>query len=79
MNSWEEEEDGEVVIGPLEPQYVGSDDTGVYSQTLSNTVLALIQWNPVDAEERLFLRMQLKRLVDAQVALLALYVEEEKK
>jgi hypothetical protein len=42
-------------------------------------VLALIQWNPVDAEERLFLRMQLKRLVDTQVALLALYVEEDNK
>lgn len=54
---------------------VGVDDTGIYAQTLSNTVLALVKWRTETPDERVFVRMQLKRLVDAQVALLVLYVD----
>lgn len=68
----------EGVLEPLEAMYEVSADTSTYAQTLSNTVLALIQWQPIDAEERLFTRMQIKRLVDTQIALLALYLDETK-
>ena len=74
----EDEDAGEGVVGPTEPSYQPIDDTSTYAQTLSNTVLALIQWQPIDADERLFTRMQIKRLVDTQIALLALYLDETK-
>jgi hypothetical protein len=51
-------------------------NASTYAQTLFNTVLALVQWSVVDAEERVFLRMQLKRLIDAQIALRDLYIDE---
>lgn len=68
------EEDEEVL--PPEGALYGIDDTGVYAQTLSNTILALVKWRTETDDERVFVRMQLKRLVDAQVGLKVLYVEE---
>ena len=62
---------------PLQADVFGTDDTAIYAQTLSNTVLALVKWRAETADERIFLRMQIKRLVDAQVALKRLYVDDE--
>ena len=62
---------------PLQADVFGTDDTAIYAQTLSNTVLALVKWRAETTDERIFLRMQIKRLVDAQVALKRLYVDDE--
>ena len=62
---------------PLQADVFGTDDTAIYAQTLSNTVLALVKYRAETADERIFLRMQIKRLVDAQVALKRLYVDDE--
>jgi|TARA_R100000664_G_scaffold34094_1_gene53933 hypothetical protein len=64
------------VMAPVEPEYQPIDDTSTYAQTLSNTVLALIQWPTVDPDERLFVRIQIKRLVDVQVGLGDLYIDK---
>ena len=64
------------VMAPVEPEYQPNDDTSTYAQTLSNTVLALIQWPVMDPDERMFVRIQIKRLVDAQVGLQDLYVDK---
>ena len=66
----------EIFVEIQEPAETTFSDASTYAQTLSNTVLALVQWSAVDAEERLFLRMQLKRLIDAQIALKDLYIDE---
>ena len=66
----------EIFVEIQEPAEATFNDASTYAQTLSNTVLALVQWSAVDAEERLFLRMQLKRLIDAQIALKDLYIDE---
>ena len=62
---------------PLQADVFGTDDTAIYAQTLSNTVLALVKYRAETTDERIFLRMQIKRLVDAQVALKRLYVDDE--
>ena len=66
----------EIYVEIEEPAETAYSDASTYAQTLSNTVLALVQWSVVDAEERLFVRMQLKRLIDAQIALKDLYIDE---
>tara|TARA_S200002703_G_scaffold157101_1_gene164164 strand:- start:5542 stop:5799 length:258 start_codon:yes stop_codon:yes gene_type:complete len=62
---------------PLQADVFGTDDTAIYAQTLSNTVLALVKYRAETTDERIFCRMQIKRLVDAQVALKQLYVDDE--
>jgi len=69
--------DADEEVMPLQADVFGTDDTAIYAQTLSNTVLALVKWRAETADERIFLRMQIKRLVDAQVALKRLYVDDE--
>jgi hypothetical protein len=69
--------DADEEVMPLQADVFGTDDTAIYAQTLSNTVLALVKYRAETADERIFLRMQIKRLVDAQVALKRLYVDDE--
>lgn len=75
MTSDDTDDDDLTSLGGEVALDVGVDDTGIYAQTLSNTVLALVKWRTETPDERVFVRMQLKRLVDAQVALLVLYVD----
>ena len=69
--------DADEEVMPLQADVFGTDDTAIYAQTLSNTVLALVKYRAETTDERIFLRMQIKRLVDAQVALKRLYVDDE--
>lgn len=73
--SYEEEVEVQVPVAPPDDAYYS--DTSTYAQTLSNTVLALVQWDTLDPEAFAFQRMMIKKLVDTQVELKGLYIEED--
>ena len=52
-------------------------DVAVYSQTLCNTVGHLCGWEVIEQDERLFRRIQIKRLIDAQLSFKPLFIDEE--
>lgn len=66
----------ELFLMPIEPEEQYISDTSTYAQTLSNTVLALVQWDTMDPEAFAFCRMMIKKLVDTQVELKDLYIGE---
>jgi hypothetical protein len=72
----DEDEEIEVQMPVAPPEDAVYSDTSTYAQTLSNTVLALIQWDTLDPEAFAFQRMMIKKLVDTQVELKGLYIEE---
>ena len=64
-------------IAPPEDAYVS--DVSTYAQTLSNTVLALVQWDTaMNPEIFTFQRSVIKKLVDTQVELKDLYIDDGK-
>jgi hypothetical protein len=69
-------EDEELAVELIPQPEIAYSDTSTYAQTLSNSVLAICKWETIDADERLFARMMIKRLIDAQVSLKVLYVED---
>jgi len=72
----DEDEEHEVQVPVAPPEDAIYSDTSTYAQTLSNTVLALVQWDTLDPEAFAFQRMMIKKLVDTQVELKGLYIEE---
>lgn len=70
------EEEEELAVELIPQPEIAYTDTSTYAQTLSNSVLAICKWETIDIDERLFARMMIKRLIDAQVSLKVLYVED---
>ena len=70
------EEEEELAVELIPQPEIAYTDTSTYAQTLSNSVLAICKWETIDIDERIFARMMIKRLIDAQVSLKVLYVED---
>lgn len=71
-----EDDDEQSAVDLLPQPEIAYSDTSTYAQTLSNSVLAICKWETLDVDERIFARMMIKRLIDAQVSLKVLYVED---
>tara|TARA_Y100001951_G_C11297969_1_gene277274 strand:- start:13740 stop:13982 length:243 start_codon:yes stop_codon:yes gene_type:complete len=58
-----------------EVQFYDSADYASYSQSLSNSLAAVAQYDVKTEEDIIFIRMQIKRLVDTQIRLSSLFFD----
>ena len=60
----------------IEIQQEDASDVSMFAHALSNSLTSVCAWEPLDHEEKTFKKMQIKRLIDAQLSLKVLFIEE---
>jgi len=59
----------------LAPEYDDGMGDASYAQTLSNSITALTQWEQGNLSERDFVKISIKRLLDAQIDLKRRFID----
>tara|TARA_R100001443_G_scaffold84017_1_gene90757 strand:- start:2428 stop:2640 length:213 start_codon:yes stop_codon:yes gene_type:complete len=60
----------------IEIQQEDASDVSMFAHSLSNALSSVCGLEAIDQEERTFKRMQIKRLIDAQLSLRFLFIDD---